>query len=214
MKQSIVKDPIAAFALPPHPPEAVAEAQARFNTLGEKWAKAKDDLREAKAAVRAAKAEDVRAAAETYAAGKTPRDSTKREDAARVRVRKLEAELESLGLALDEAGNELARAVPASTEEWIAALEEIEQRETESFLEAIREAEAALERLRPARSGIAWLRAFDPNRRLSATSLSSAAGGSSLRVRTSVSSVVSTGLRTCSSSRPRCRSRRSPRPGS
>ena len=43
-----------------------------------------------------------------------------------------------------------------------AALEEIEERETESYLEAIREAGAALERLRPARSGIEWLRTFDP----------------------------------------------------
>jgi hypothetical protein len=161
MKQAMAKDPIAAYALPPHPPEAVTEAQTHFDRLGEKWAATKDELREAKAAVKAAKAEDVRAAAETYAAGKTPREPTKREDAAREKVNRLEAELAALNLALDEAGNDLAEAVAANREEWAATLEAAADEAAERYAEAITEAQAALAELRPARGAAEWLRDFD-----------------------------------------------------
>jgi hypothetical protein len=62
--------PLAAFSIPPSPPGAVAELKARFEKIGDEWARTRGELDDAKQAVTEARAADLRAAADAVAEGR------------------------------------------------------------------------------------------------------------------------------------------------
>jgi hypothetical protein len=139
----------------------VAEALAAFDALGERWGQTKGDLDDARGAIKEAEAEDIKAGADVYAAGKTPRDLSKREDAARAKVETLESQLAALSVAVDQAGDALAQAIAEHRDEWAETQAEVEEEAAFSFARKMEEAQAALSELRAARGGIEYLRNFD-----------------------------------------------------
>ena len=161
MKAGESKIPVAAFALPPHQPLPVAEARVRFDRLGDEWAAAKGELRDANEAVSVARAADVRAIADAAAAGRKVVDQTKHEREARAKIEQLERRIEGLAVAVGEAGNELARVIGRNKAPWLELLAAAERDAASRYAAAVREALKALVDLAPARGAVEWIEQFD-----------------------------------------------------
>ena len=161
MRRHSSKWPINAYNIPPHPPAAVWDAYAHFDRLGHEFGRLRGELRNAEGEVREAHAKDVRRIADAAAAGKTVTDQSKHQDQARKKVATLEQKIEGTALAVDEAGNTLAKAIAQHRDDWLAELAEAEREATGRYMSAIAEAKAALVDLRPARGAVQWLAEFD-----------------------------------------------------
>lgn len=161
MRSPTSRTPIAQFPLPAEAPQAVADAAARFEQLADQWATLRGEISDAREGAAKAKADAIRMAADQYAAGETPVDVKAVELAEAARIEAMRAQLEALGVALDEAGNELAAEIAAHREEWVAALEPAAAAAASRYDAAIREAQEALRELGPALRAVSWLREFD-----------------------------------------------------
>lgn len=138
------------------------EANAEFDRVADLFGAAvgeRDDLEDAKrAAIAAAKSANV----EAVHAGKK-----KRADVAAIErdyAEKLTAnaaEIETLTVAVDEVGNELARAIGAHRREWLSTLDGIESEAMDELAAALKAVRDALAKLGPARGAPAWLRGFN-----------------------------------------------------
>jgi hypothetical protein len=153
--------PVTAYTIPPAAPEDVAAAHADFQRVASLFEDARDDLRDARHAVTAAKARDVSAIVEATKEGKEQKDPQQHEREAQEKVERLQALLGGLSRALDEAGNELVDAIATHRDEWASSLSEFESEAAERFDTAIEDAKRALSVLVPSRGGSQWLRNFN-----------------------------------------------------
>lgn len=158
---SVSRVPVAAFTIAPVAPAPVADDKARFDQLGNEWGQTKGEIEDGERAIVVGQADDIRAAADAYAAGKTPTDPNKREREAREKQTLRKAQLLALEQALDEAGNRMAVTIVQYRGEWYSALSEARDAATGHYDTAIREAQAALADLAPIRRAIEWLEQFD-----------------------------------------------------
>jgi hypothetical protein len=101
------------------------------------------------------------AAAEAYAAGKEPKTLDRQEQEARAKKHELGRRAAALSAALDKAGNELARTVAASRDEWAESLGGLAQEAEERLTAALAEAQAAADKLGKARRAREWVESFD-----------------------------------------------------
>jgi hypothetical protein len=161
VKSEFSKNPIAAFELPPYQPAAVAELKANFDDLGTKYANLVGEIQDAEQEAVDATAQDLREAADAYAAGKEPGDPNKRQREAHAKTDALKQQLIPLSVAVHEVGNALAAAVGSNCNEWISELEQADVALCDRFETAIAEALDVLAELKPVRGATGWLRDFD-----------------------------------------------------
>lgn len=161
MRQAGVPYAIATYPIPPHPPAPVQEAKDEFDTIATRWANTKGKLDDAKEALEAAKAADLRAVVEAATDGKDVKNPQVNAYAAEALIADLRVQVRGLDVAVDEAGNRLAEAIATHRDEWLPLLADAEDDATARFDRAIAEAQAALTDLRPARGAVTWLNGFD-----------------------------------------------------
>jgi hypothetical protein len=161
VKPQLSRAPIAAYAIAPHAPAAVAEAHATFDKLGLKWAEVLGEVRDAKEAVLEAKAADILAAAVAYEAGEEPKALGELEQAANAKLKTLEDRVAGLSKAVDEAGNKLAYLIAEHSADYRASLEEALIEIGARYDQAVAVARQELAEFKPLRSGIEWLDRFD-----------------------------------------------------
>lgn len=155
--------PIAAFTIPPHPPEPVAVAYARFDRVANEWGATQGAIDDARAAAKAAKAAATRAVADAVKAGKPSTvdpAEVEREHAATLRA--LEEKLAALTIAVDETGNALCSTIGGNRQPWIEALDAVAQEAAIRYRQALQDARAALLDLAPARGAVDWITNFEP----------------------------------------------------
>jgi hypothetical protein len=158
--KAIARSPIASFNLPAQRPEAVEEAYARFDAVGDELGRVRGEIEDAEDALVAAEAADLRRVADAAGAGKSV-DPEQEQKTARARLEELRARLPGLTLAVDEAGNEVARAIAEARSEWIEQLTATIASTAAGYEAAIEAARAAAATLGPAVQGIEWLREFE-----------------------------------------------------
>jgi hypothetical protein len=161
MRYPGVPTAVAAFAIPPHPPEAVAKVKRDFDGVAGRWAAVKGELQDAEEALKEAKAFDLRALVNAAEQGREVKDPQAKTRKAEAEIADLKARLRGLNVAVDEAGNRLAQAIARHRHEWLPRLAEAEVEAAARFDEAVAAAVAALDQLRPARGAVAWLTAFN-----------------------------------------------------
>jgi hypothetical protein len=152
---------IASFRLPPGAPEAVQEAQERYESVADRYAEHMGRIEDAEAAVEAAKAKDAREAVTAAMEGGDLSDVNVYEREARSRLDALRRALPALEQALDEAGNAMLGPIAEAAESWATEIDSEAEEAGTRYEEAVAEAGAALDELGRARSAAAWLRAFD-----------------------------------------------------
>jgi hypothetical protein len=157
------RDPIAAYAIPPEQPPAVAEAYDNFDRLGREWAATAGELDDLEAENVRVQADNIVARGEALAAGKKPPvDSSAQEAVIDDKIAKVARQRAALAVALDLAGNELCRVIASAQAEWLERLDATGEEAAERYDAAIKEARAAAFELGRARSAAEWLRAFEP----------------------------------------------------
>lgn len=150
------------FRLPPGAPEAVAEAQERFEHVANRWAEHVGRIEDAEAAVEAAKAADHEEAVESALAGEELGNVNERENKARAGLEALRRELPALEQAVDEARNEMLPLIDDAAEGWAARLA-VEAEEAQArYRAAVEEALGALGEAERSYSAVDFLRAFQP----------------------------------------------------
>ena len=154
--------PIAAFNVPPHAPVAVAEANQKFTEVGDTWGSLLGEIDDARESARKAKGDAKAAVTAAALAGKPSKVSivgVEQEHLAR--VQELEEQAGAVASAVDEVGNDLAHAVAANRDEWLAELAKAEADATSRLVAALADARKALADLAPARGAVQWLQNFD-----------------------------------------------------
>jgi hypothetical protein len=159
------RTPLAAFAVPPHPPAAAAKAIADFERVADAWGQVLGEIDDAKAAAEQAKAQAKSAAVEAVKSGKPTKVSVVEiEQKYEQQTAELEAREAVLRVAVDEVGNTMALAVAEDRSAWLTKLEEVETEAESRYANAIKEAQAALGEIGPARAAVRWLSDFQSNR--------------------------------------------------
>jgi hypothetical protein len=146
---------IAAFRLPPGAPEAVAEAQERFEYVANRYAEHMGRIEDAQAAV------DAREAVQAALEGGDLSDVNAYEREARAKLDALRRALPALEQAADQAGNAMLGPIAEAAESWVTELDSEAAEDAARYEEALAEAGAALDELGRARSAALWLRDFD-----------------------------------------------------
>jgi hypothetical protein len=151
--RATTKIPVSDFALPPHAPAPVGKAIAQFERVTAEWRAARGAIAK-------------QAAIDSAVSGKKP---------ARPGVGEIEAEYaaklaalgeteETLRLALDQVGNELATTVASHRDEWLARMIEVRAESAQTYAEKLGETRAALSELAAARGAVEYLSTFDHSR--------------------------------------------------
>jgi len=157
------RGPVAAFAIPPHAPEAVAAAYEAFDRLGDEWGRLKVGIRDLREQVAAAKETDIRAVADAEASGEPFEDANEHEKWAQAALEAAEGRLPGLQVALDEAGNQLADAIAENRSEWLDRLAEVRDQAASEYQTALAAALDAIKRFTPAMGAVEWLEGFRAN---------------------------------------------------
>jgi hypothetical protein len=152
--------PIAAYATP-FAPKSVAEAWAELNPIGILCQDAQDDLKDAKRALVAAQAADVKAVAAATTAGEELADPRKHERVAQAEVDRLETLLPGYRQAADEAGNKTGKVIAQHKDKWVENLTEQTNELAATYDEALAEARLALAVFIPAQAGRNWVANFE-----------------------------------------------------
>jgi hypothetical protein len=164
--RATTKIPVSDFALPPHAPAPVGKAIAQFERVTAEWRAARGAIAEATAEAEQARAVAKQAAIDSAVSRKKP---------ARPGVGEIEAEYaaklaalgeteETLRLALDQVGNELATTVASHRDEWLARMIEVRTESAQTYAEKLGETRAALSELAAARGAVEYLSTFDHSR--------------------------------------------------
>ena len=161
IRREASRDPIAAFPLPVAVPPSVKPFAENFERLGKAWGACKGEIQDAEHELVVAEAEEIRATAAALAGGKEPKPSTRIPDR-EAKLKALRDRFAALSVAVDVAGNELADAIAAARDEWIASFDPKIADATKCLREGLATAREALDVLGHAKAGRVWLGDFDP----------------------------------------------------
>jgi hypothetical protein len=152
--------PTASFSIPPEPPAAVAEAEAAFAAVADRYARTVGEIQDAEAELVRAEAADIRAAVDAYAAGDEPKKIGEQAAKVEQQIATLRKRLTALTVAVDEAGNTLADTIEAHRDVWLEQIAAAEAAAAARFQQAIDDLRAAIPDLKTSRGAAGWLGTF------------------------------------------------------
>jgi hypothetical protein len=163
MRLPVVRGPVTNFTIPPLPPAAVADAYANYDRLCDKLAELQGELADAKDAIEAGSKQAIQDDVLAIVGGGKAKSgvvSQERETA----IAELEQRLLTLERAADLAGNDLADAVAANKDEWLAALDQRQTEAVAAYRAALAQTQDAARALGSARRASEWLATFHAGR--------------------------------------------------
>jgi hypothetical protein len=146
--------------LPDGAPAEVAAAHQRHDTLVTRHARARGAREDAREAAARAKTEDAARVKQAALAGKTITDPAKAQTAARTLIAALDAQLDALGEACQEAGQQLLTVIAEHRDTWLTTAVEARENARKRYDRAISEAKAAAHDLAAAEESAEWLETY------------------------------------------------------